>query len=188
MGGRIDVEAGDVFELVGKLRVGRQLEHTDAMRRELVRLEDTLHRTQTCPRRLRQHPAGPVGFFSRRRSKREIDHPLHGVGRQRLSARLARLVACQPVDALRHETRLPSPHHGLRSARSAHDLGSAAAFGGGKNDVGPPHVFLRRAAIRDDRLKPMAVCLCNVHDNSCSHDESLNCFGRIGNRLNESDH
>jgi len=27
-----------------------------------------------------------------------------------------------------------------------------------------------------------------IHDNSCSHDESLNCFGRFGNRLNESDH
>jgi hypothetical protein len=47
MGGRIDVEASDVFELVGKLGVGRQLEHTNAMRRELVGLEDTLHRTQT---------------------------------------------------------------------------------------------------------------------------------------------
>ena len=29
---------------------------------------------------------------------------------------------------------------------------------------------------------------CNVHDNSCSHAESLNCFGRFGNRPNESDH
>jgi hypothetical protein len=39
-----------------------------------------------------------------------------------------------------------------------------------------------------DRLKPMAVCSCNEHDNSCSHDKSLNCFGRFGNRLNESNH
>jgi hypothetical protein len=28
----------------------------------------------------------------------------------------------------------------------------------------------------------------DLHDNSCSHSESLNCFGRFGNRPNESDH
>jgi hypothetical protein len=34
-----------------------------------------------------------------------------------------------------------------------------------------------------------AVCGRDVHDNACSHTESLNCFfGRFGNRLNESDH
>ena len=33
MGGRIDVEADDVFELLGELRVRRQLERAHAMRR-----------------------------------------------------------------------------------------------------------------------------------------------------------
>src|ERR1700737_2164795 len=65
MGGRIDVEADDVFEFLGELRVVRQLERADAMRRELVGLEDTLHRAQAHPCGLRQHPAGPVGCFSR---------------------------------------------------------------------------------------------------------------------------
>src|SRR3984893_7085433 len=41
MGGRIDVEADDVFEFLGELRVVRQLERADAMRRELVGLEAT---------------------------------------------------------------------------------------------------------------------------------------------------
>jgi hypothetical protein len=49
-------------------------------------------------------------------------------------------------------------------------------------------VLLRRAAIRHDRLKSMAVRSGDVHDNSCSHAESLNCFGRFGNRPNESNH
>ena len=158
MGGRIDVEADDVLELLGKLRVVRQLERADAVRRELVGLQDALHRTQAHPRRLRQHPAGPVGCFSRRRPERQIDHPLHGGGRQRRLAGLARLVARQPFDALRHEPRLPAPHHRLRLAGPAHDLGRAAAVGGGKDDVGAPHMLLRRAAIRDDRLKPTAIC------------------------------
>jgi hypothetical protein len=67
-------------------------------------------------------------------------------------------------------------------------ISAAAAFGSGQNDVGPPHVLLRRAAIRDDRLKSMAVRSGDVHDNSCSHADSLNGFGRFGNRPNESDH
>ena len=43
----------------------------------------------------------------------------------------------------------------------------------GKNDVGPPYMLLRRAAIRDDRLKSMAVRPGDLYDNSCSHAESL---------------
>src|SRR5262249_60780812 len=42
---------------------------------------------------------------------------LDGRSRQRRLAGLARLVAQQPVDALRHEPLLPSPHHRLRFAR-----------------------------------------------------------------------
>ena len=102
-------------------------------------------------------------------------------------ARLARLVAQQPFDALRHEP-LPGPHHRLRFTGPAHDLGSAAAVGGGKDNLGSPHVLLRCAAIRNDRLKPEAICSRDVDDNSCSHSESLNCFGRFGNPPNESDH
>jgi DNA-binding MltR family transcriptional regulator len=36
MGGRINVEADDILEFLGKLRVVRQLEGPDAVRRELV--------------------------------------------------------------------------------------------------------------------------------------------------------
>src|SRR6516162_7545213 len=53
MGGRIDVEADDICELLGELRVRRQLERADAMRCELVGFKDTLHRTQAHSRRLR---------------------------------------------------------------------------------------------------------------------------------------
>src|SRR6202022_4347590 len=94
----------------------------------------------------------------------------------------------RPFDALRHEPRLPSPHHRLRFARAAHELGGAVAFGSGQNDVGPPYVLLRRATIRDDRLKSMAVRSGDVHDNSCSHAESLNCFARFGYPPKDSNH
>jgi hypothetical protein len=188
MGWRIDIEADDIRELFGELRVRRQLERAYAMRRELMGFQDTLHRTQAHSRRLRDHPSAPVGCFPWRRSQRQLNHPLHGGRRKWLFAGLARLVAREPFDALRHEPRLPSPHHGLRFARSAHDLSGAAAVSRGKDDVGAPDVLLRGAAIRDDCLKPMTIRSGNVHDNSCSHDKSLHCFGQLGNRPNESDH
>jgi len=67
-----------------------------------------------------------------------------------------------------------SQHHPALSATAAgaadcaHDFSVAEAFSGGKNDIGPPHVFLQRAAIRGDRIKPMTVCSCDDDDNSYS--------------------
>jgi hypothetical protein len=49
-------------------------------------------------------------------------------------------------------------------------------------------VLLRRAAVGDDGLKLTAIDSGDVHHNSCSHDQTLNCFDRLGNRPNESDH
>ena len=188
VGGRIDIKADDVPELVGKLRVVRQLECPDAVRRKLVSLQDALHRAQADPGRLGQFPAGPVGCLPGRRPQCQIDHPLHSLGRQRRLAGLARLVAQQPFGALCHEPRLPSPYHRLGLAGAAHDLGGAAAVCGGEDNLCAPDMLLRRTAIRNDRLKPTAICSRDVDDNSCSHHQSLNCFGRFGNRPNESDH
>ena len=44
---------------------------------------------------------------------------------------------------------------------------------------------LRSATIASSRRRSARR---DVDDNSCSHAESLNCFGRFGNRPNESDH
>jgi hypothetical protein len=70
--------------------------------------------------------------------------------------------------------------HRLRFTRAAHDLGGAAAAGGGEYNLGAPHMLLWRAAIRDDRLKPTATFSRDDHNNSCSNDERLNGFGRLG--------
>src|SRR5262245_15315495 len=155
---------------------------------ELVGLEDALHRPQADPYRRGQHPSLPMSGFSRRRPGHEVDNLLDGRGRQRWLARFARLVAQQPINALLHKPRLPAPYHRLGFARPAHDLGGPAAISGGKDDLGARHMLLQGAAIRDDRLKPTAIHWGDVDDSSCSHDQSLNCFTRFGNRPNESDH
>jgi hypothetical protein len=129
-----------------------------------------------------------VGGLARRRPAHQVDDFLNHHRGQRRLAGLARLVTEQAIDALPHEPFLPSPDHRFGLARPAHDLGGAAAVGGGKDDLGAPHVLLGRTAIQDDRLKATAVCSGDVDDNSCSHTQSLNCFGLFGNRPNESDH
>jgi len=74
--------------------------------------------------------------------------------------------AQQPFDALRHEPRLPGPHHRLRFTGPAHDLGSAAAVGGGKNNLGAPHVLLcgalRSATIASSRRRSARVTLTTI--------------------------
>jgi hypothetical protein len=47
-------------------------------------------------------------------------------------------------------------------------------------------MLLRRATIRDNRFKSMAIFRRDLDDNPCSHAESLNCFDRIENRPKES--
>src|SRR5262245_17294433 len=73
-------------------------------------------------------------------------------------------------------------------AGSPHDLGHAAPVGRGKGDFSAPDMLLRRVAIADNRLKPPAILRRDLHDNSCSHDESMNSFARFANRPTESDH
>jgi hypothetical protein len=76
---------------------------------------------------------------------------------------------------------------GLAFAGSPHDLVRAAAVGGGKDDFGAPNMLLRRVAMTDNRLKPTTIFRHDVDDNSCSHDESLNCFGNLGiARMNQT--
>jgi hypothetical protein len=98
-----------------------------------------------------------------------------GVGRWRLFAGRARLIARQPFDVLCHEPRLPSPYHRLRFARSVHNLGRAAAVSRGEDNVGAK----RASAARCDPTRlPQAEAIgaCDVHNNFSSRVESLNCF------------
>src|ERR1700722_21010678 len=76
VGGRIDIETDDVPELLDKLRVLRQFERPDTVRRELVSFQDALHRTQAHSGRLGKFPARPVGALARRGPQGQIDHPM----------------------------------------------------------------------------------------------------------------
>ena len=157
VGGRIDIETDHILELFGELWIVRQLERSDTVRCKLVGLQHALDRPQADPDRLCEHPSGPMSGGSWRRPSHEVEDLLDDSGWERRLARRARLVAQQPINTLGHEPCLPDPHHRLRLARSPHDLGSAAAVGGGEDDLSTPHMLLWCAAIRDDRLKSTTI-------------------------------
>src|SRR5436309_5954023 len=61
--------------------------------------------------------------------------------------------------------------HEVKLLRTLTDRGSEYCGNPERHDYGLSTAIVRR----------------DVDDNSCSHDENFNCFGRFGNRLNESD-
>jgi hypothetical protein len=69
--------------------------------------------------------------------------------------------------------------HTTGSALPDRRMISSTADGCG-TDFGTPNMLLRRVAVTDNRLKPTTIFRHDVDDNSCSHDESLNCFGNLG--------
>ena len=187
MGRRIDIEADDVPELLGKITKSGSFDSLN------VRMRCGAIRGCAAPNAGSPRSPWPIPGLS---SAWPLPVAAQAPDRRPAAWCQAQAAACRACAScrattrrpFRHEPGLPPPHHRLRFARSAHNLGGAAAIGGGEDDVGAPHMFLRRATVGDDSLKPAAVCSRDGDDNSCSHAESLNCFGRFGNRPYESDH
>ena len=171
MGRRIDIEADDLLEFVGKFGIVGDLERAHAMRLEPVPLPHPPHRRRTDPHCLGHRRCGPVGRLMRRGLIGQRNDTIDGLGRQRRNARGPGLVAGEPRDPLMHETLLPAPHNGLALADSAHDGGGAVVVGGQSDDPRPPHVLLRTVAIPDDRLQAHPICRRNRDGNSFAHHQ-----------------
>jgi hypothetical protein len=64
----------------------------------------------------------------------------------------------------------------------------AAAIGRGDQHLRPSHMLLRAVTVPDDRLEPAHILRRDGNGDTCSHAESMNCFGSSGNPLNEPIH
>src|SRR5712671_8123703 len=159
--GRVDVEADDLVQFGGKLRIVGQLELTHPVRLEAMSTPYPLHRADANPDRLRHRRTGPVTGRRRRASQRQDDHTFSNLRAQWRNARPPRLVPPKASGSFIAETLLPAPDHRLGLAGRLHDLGSAATIGRQKHNLCPPSVLLRvlRLAttasrlLRSDRLK-----------------------------------
>ena len=166
---RVHVEPDDVTDLGRELRIVRELEGADAVRRQPVCAPDTLNRGQADPGGPGHSPAGPVGRLSGRFAEGQRDDALGHLRAERRDAGRPRLVAKQTFDTLLHEALLPPPHRRLALGRAAHDRDGAEAFGGGEHDPGAPHVLLWAVAVRHDSFEPVTVRGGQFDGNSCAH-------------------
>jgi len=170
VGGRIDVEADDVANLGGELRIVGQLELTPAVRLEAMGSPDALDRTDADTDLSGHRRGGPVGDFPRRiGGDGQRHHPLGHLVSQGRNARRAGLVPQQAVHALLHEPLLPSPDRRLALVRPAHDFDGPQAVGSQKHDPRSPDVLLRAVAVRDHRLQAEAVRGAHLDDNPFAH-------------------
>jgi transposase len=79
MGGGIDVEAHDIAEFLGKLRVVGELERLHPVRRQAVGLPDALNADGADAGRLGHRADAPVRGFVGRVGERQVDHALDNV-------------------------------------------------------------------------------------------------------------
>ena len=108
--------------------------------------------------------------------------------RDRRLAGLARLVVQQAIDPGVHEAALPAPYAGFRHASPAHDLRRAAAFDGGQDDPGPPHMLLGIVAIGHDCLQPLPIARSEPDFDTAAHPGLSHKSGLPGNLLYHSYH
>src|SRR5215204_790448 len=97
--GRIDIEADDIPQLGGKLRVVRQLEGAHPVRLEAVRRPDLLYAAVADAGGFRHRPAGPVRPLAGRFGQRHLDHRLES---------LPSAVVCRPGGWLCSKPSTPS--------------------------------------------------------------------------------
>src|SRR6478752_2882155 len=121
--GRIDVEADDLVQFGGKLRIVRQFELTHPVRLEAMSTPYPLHRTDANPGCLRHRRTAPMTGRRRRASQRQGDHAFSHLRAQRRNARPSCLVPPKTGGSFLVETFLPAPDHRLGLARGLHDLG-----------------------------------------------------------------
>ena len=180
VGRRIDIEADNVAQLSGEVRIVGELELPPAIGLEAVCLPDAPDRAGADAGGLGHHVTGPVRRLPGRITERQRDDPFGDFGGQWLDPRRPRLVAKQPIDACLGETFLPAPYTGLRLARPVHDLGGAEAIGAQQDNLGPPHMLLRSVAIANNTNEPVTVGRRNGERYPCAHASDSHAHTKIG--------
>ena len=170
---RIDIEADDVGQLVGEVRIARALEGADPVRLELVRLPDALHRAQRDADGLGHRAAGPVRRLvaaARRRSAPPRAPPSR---RERRLAGLAGLVAQQPVHARLGEALLPAPDRRPADPGPTRYRRDASRSAESSTIRARCDVLLRPVAIGHDRLQPSAISGRHHETDGLCHGRSI---------------
>jgi len=189
MVGRIDVEADDLVQLGGKLRIVGQLELAYPVRLEAMSTPYPLYRADADPGCLRHRRTGPMTGRRRRACQRQGDHTFSHLRAQRRNARRSRLVPPKAGGSFLSKTFLPAPDHRLGLAGGLHNLSRATTIGRQKDDPCPPNVLLRAIAIGDHGSKLATVGSVQLDIRSLVHtpDSHTRVFQGIPRRIEASD-
>ena len=170
MGGRVHVEADDVFDLGGKGRIVGFLEGADAMGLEAMSQPEAVYGRLADADKFGHHAGRPMGDFAWRLSARQCQDLGDRLGRKGRFARLASFVAQQPIHALLGEALLPAPHVRPAQAAATRHLQDGQSLRRQKNDPSPQNMLLRAVAVADNGgqaptivgLKQDAHSLCHA--------------------------
>ncbi len=189
MGGRIDIEADDVAQLVDEAWVGRNLELFDPVRLQAMRAPNALHGTGADADDLRHHDRGPVGRLGGRVGLGERHDAFCDVRSQRRDARRACFIVQEAVVARLHEAFLPAPDTGFRLAGPAHDLIGADPVRAQQDDLSAPDMLVRAIAIPSESVQTAAIGGLESNGNSCSHAPDSHASSQLGipSRIQMSD-
>ena len=156
--GRVHVEADDVLDLLGELRIVGALEGANAAAAaDAPRQRCTARRpTPTALAMARPVQCGVAGRFG----AGQVHNLGDDLGRKRSAARLARPVAQQAFDTLLGVSRLPAPDRGSADARAPRHFLHGQAVGRTKDNARPLHMFkwtrLRSATMASRRSRSWA--------------------------------
>jgi hypothetical protein len=185
---RIEIEAHDIDELGGELRVARSLEAPHSMRLKLVGLPDALHRAQRDAGLSGHRSTGPMRRLVRRGATSQCYHPRHGFGWDRGLAGLAGLVTQQPFHAGLGKALLPAPDHRSADPDRLGDLLCGRAPGRRQNDPRPLHVLPLPPPIPNKRRQPPSIRSAHNHAYCLSHAARIAWLGALVNHQNASVH
>ena len=94
----------------------------------------------------------------------------------------------ETIYARMYDALLPAPHRRFGQAQAAHDGHDPASISGGRDDLGPRGMLLRRVAIARDRLQAAAVFRRDGDLDPHSHPTSMDRISSHGNPPNASVH
>ena len=143
MGGRINIEADDIAQLIEESRVGGEFEVFHPMRLKAVRTPDALDGTRADVDDLRHHGRDPVGCLCWRVGLGERHDAFGDVRSQRPYAPGSCLIVQEAVVTRLHEAFLPGPDTGLRFPVPAHNLIGANTVRAQWDDLSPPNMRSR---------------------------------------------
>lgn len=145
------MEFGGTAQIGGEPRIVGALELPGSMRLQAVRPPDALHRTDADASQLDRCPRRPVGGLAGRRTQREGHQPCPDLGPQRRDPGGRALSRSRPSTPAAVKLSSQRQTAILMDAGTPHNLAGTVVLDRQQDDLGPPDMLVRAAAICADR-------------------------------------